>query len=100
MQTMFCWVQVLLNWTLACNPIGCNCALAAVTDWFTRSGIRTGGPSAPVMSVTRCPFFTVVPLAGTVRITSVFDVEVAVLSVCTVVLRPLCCRDCSAFVTF
>ena len=32
MHTMFCWVQVLLNWTLAWSPSDCNSALAAVTD--------------------------------------------------------------------
>src|SRR5580658_5448344 len=100
LHTMFCWVQVLLNWTFACRPFCCNSDFANVTDWPTRSGMLTGGPWAPVTRVTLSPLFTVVPLAGTVRNTSVSGVEVADLSTWTDVLRPLCCSVCSALPTF
>src|SRR5580704_18781794 len=100
MQTMFCCVHVLLNWTLAWRHSDCNWDLANVTDCPTRSGTCTGGPWAPVTRVTVSPFLTVDPLAGSVRNTWVLGVFLAVRSDCTLVLRPSCTRVRSAVLTF
>src|SRR5579872_1894126 len=41
-HTMFCWVQVALNWVFSLRPKDCSWLVAAVTDWLMSDGTFTG----------------------------------------------------------